>query len=189
MREPANRIIAPIDLTGAVRRSFIFPAPLTEAFDFYSNLPGDFSLLPHIRLVQNFKSGCFRLKYETVELSLYRVRMYCDVAVQTEHLRQIAFTPCLEETPITEKAGLYSLTGKGFYQSTSEFEPFNDQTLIHFQLDLHAKLPVPFGLALVPEAVRNRIADSISRLRIKEIAEAFIDRSIESYRLGTKGQV
>jgi hypothetical protein len=183
MDDTADDFLAPIAIDGHVRRSFIFPAGIDVAFRFYRDLPRDFSFLRHIYVVRDNKSGCYRLKYETVEMGLYRVQIFCDVMAQfDQNPLTITFVSCPNEEPIPQKAGLHSLIAMGAYQSRSLFEDFNGQTLIHFELSLHANLSVPIGLAMIPAPVRKRVAQGISRYRIREIADSFISRSIKTYQ-------
>lgn len=178
----AENLLDPIELQGSVRRTFIFPAPLTEAFEYYSDLPRAFRYLPHIRFIKKFPSGCLRLQYQTIELGVYQVNIFCDILSDIQHDRyQLTLFPCNNEKPIHHHAGMHSLTSMGSYRSVSLFEPLKEQTVIHYQLELIASLPAPRGLALVPSPVRNRFAAGITRLRIDEIADKFMYRSIAAY--------
>jgi hypothetical protein len=79
------------------------------------------------------------------------------------------------------EVGLYSLVSQGEYTSSSKFVSQGDQTLIEYQFGLKAELPIPLGLRLVPKSVLDGIASSLTKWRIDEIAEGFINRSLEAF--------
>jgi hypothetical protein len=172
-----------ITIAGSVERSFIFPAPLGEAFEFYADLNRTLSFLTHISLVEQRSEQRFRMLYHTVELGLYRVYLYCDIQstlVRTDWALHIQ--PDMQPLPVRQEFGLNHLTAQGYYSSESMFYPSGDQTRIEYFLKLNAKMPVPFGARVIPESVLNSIAHNITQWRIHEIVEGFIHHSIQTYQ-------
>lgn len=171
-----------IELSGTTKLTYLFPAALPETVAYYANLPRTLSMLRHISIVHQFGEGQFRMLYSTVELGLYRVRLYCDLEAAFEDGgRLLSIRPLDGFPPVQSEASLYALTAQGFYSSQSLFSENGDGTHVEFSLQLRAHLPVPFGIRLMPEGILNYIADNISQRRMQEIAQGFIQASIKTY--------
>jgi hypothetical protein len=107
----------------------------------------------------------------------------CDIQVSLDRKACILRISPLENIlPITLEAGIYSLTGYGYFNSESIFTDLGNQTEIDYHLSLRARLPIPFGIRLMPTSLLNSIAHSITQWRIDEIAEGFIKRSLQAYQ-------
>ncbi len=174
---------AGIRLDGRTRRTFLFPAPVEETFRYYARAEHIFSFLPHITFLDALDDGVYRLLYHSTELNIYRVRLYCDLraALDAEGYT-LRFSPLEGSLPAAPKAGLDWLEASGFYTSTSIFRPHHDgQTAVEYTLHLWADLPRPWGLRMLPQGTMNRIANAIAKFRIQEIADGFIQRTIEDY--------
>jgi hypothetical protein len=121
--------------------------------------------------------------YHTTELGVYRVNIYCDLVVEIDRTNSFILIHTAEPAGSNMKGevGLYSLVSQGEYTSSSKFVSQGDQTLIEYQFGLKAELPIPLGLRLVPKSVLDGIASSLTKWRIDEIAEGFINRSLEAF--------
>ena len=171
-----------IKVSGSVRRSFTIPAELPVAFAYYSDLGRILNYLPHILLVRAYQYDQFRMLYSTVELGAYRIRIFCDLQARLDEKERALNVTSLEiEPPVKSAAGIRDTTAQGAFSSKSLFFAEGDATRIEYSLDLRANLPTPLGLRLMPSYFVNRIADNITRWRIREIADGFIDRSIDAY--------
>lgn len=172
-----------IKVAGNVERSFVFPAPRAVAFRYYTQLQHIVRLLPHISLETVHTPSQLRVRYSTLELGLYRVTMLCDIeAIPDEQAWVLSIQPLPESPAVKQEANLYSLTGQGFYASQSIFQEDGEQTRIEYSLALWADLPVPFGAQFMPQPILNGLARTISNYRIHEIAEGFIQTTIEDFR-------
>ena len=121
--------------------------------------------------------------YATSELGIYRVRVFCDMETEIDHENGVIhITPYNEVEPIRNKAGMYSLSGQGYYSSESIFHNRGEQTEIEYTMEMNASLPVPLGLRFMPGALINEIARNITQWRIEEIAQGFIDRSLQAFK-------
>lgn len=174
-----------IKIVGSTRRSFIFPAELPAAFAYYSDLGRILTYLPHISLMRAFAYDQFRVLYNTLELGAYHIRIFCDMhAVLGKEGEWVLRIQPWDggHPPVRPEAGLSSSTARGYFNSESVFRQVGPgQTEIDYSLQLRSKLPTPLGLRLVPGRVVNHIAESIMTMRIHEIAEGFIERSIEAF--------
>lgn len=178
-----------IRIIGSVHRTFIFPAPLESAFEFYADIERTLGFLTHISLVQRRSDRQYRMLYHTSELGVYRIKMYCDIDVQLDRqARVLRITPSTGIPPVAQEIGVYSLSAQGTYSSQSVFTPMQDQTQIDYQLNLNASMPVPYGVRFMPGSVLNSIAHGITEWRMHEIAEGFIERSIRYYTSKSKAQ-
>lgn len=171
-----------IEVAGSTHRSFTFPAELPIAFAYYGDLGRVLNYLPHIFLVQAFKYDQFRMLYRSTELGMYHIRIFCDLQAQLdEKERVLRMRPLNIPSSVQASAGVKSATTHGAFSSTSTFHAAGHETLIEYSLELRADLPTPLGLRFVPGSVVNRIAHNITRWRIREIAEGFIERSIDAF--------
>jgi hypothetical protein len=171
-----------IKIAGSHQLSFAFPAELPIAFTYYSDLGRVLTYLPHIFLVQAYQYDQYRMLYSTVELGMYHIRIFCDLQSQLdEKERTLIISPLSKPTAVKPMTGVRSSTTQGFYSSRSLFHEANGETVIEFGMKLWADLPTPRGLRLMPSYVVNRIAHNITRWRIREIAEGFIERSIDAF--------
>jgi len=171
-----------IRVSGSVRRSFTVPAELPVAFAYYSDLGRILNYLPHIFLVRAYQYDQFRMLYSTVELGIYHIRIFCDLQARLDEKERSLYVTSLEiEPPVASTAGDREATAQGVFSSKSVFHAAGDSTRIEYSLSLRADLPSPLGLRMMPGYVVNRIAENITRWRIREIADGFIDRSVDAY--------
>jgi hypothetical protein len=171
-----------IHIAGSIHRSFVFPAELPLAFAYYGDLERVLSYLPHIVVVRAYAYDRFRVLYSSVELGVYRVRIFCDVQAHLDaKARRLLIEPFDAREPVAASAGPKFTTGQGTYSSQSSFADLGDQTRITYQLQLDAELPVPDGLHIMPGSVMNRLARNVTQRRVREIAQGFIERSIDAF--------
>ena len=172
-----------INLLGSVHRTFSFPADLSTALAFYSDIRRILHYLPHISLVKEYSNSSYRMLYNTTELGIYRVNIYCDMTAELNpDERTLVIAPMNGiGHPVKAEAGVYSLISHGYYSSTSIFRPDNGSTSIDYTLEIHSELPVPLSMRLVPAGILESIANNIASWRIDEIAGGFIDRSLRAY--------
>ncbi len=172
-----------IKIAGSIHRSFSFPADKDVAFNYYCDIPRTLSFLRHIELLNRFDDTTYRLVYATSELGIYRVRVFCDI--QTEIDRQswaLRIFPFEGISEIRSKSGMYSLSGQGVYTSESIFKEDGAHTEIEYKLKLSATLPVPLGLRFMPTKLINQIAREITKWRMQEIVDGFIERSLSVFQ-------
>jgi hypothetical protein len=181
-RRKASLPKMPIKIDGSTRRSFIFPAAVDQAFAYYSDLNQTFACLPHILIVKKYSATSYRLLYNTTELGVFRVRIFCDLeAFVDRHNRILSFQPMKGSIPIESTFDLHSLQAQGSYSSQSRFNPVGKQTRVDYVLHIEASLPTPLAAYTIPSSMRNSLASSITTWRIREIADGFIERSIKKY--------
>ncbi len=172
-----------INIAGTTRQTFSFPADVTAVSNFYRDFSSILHYLPHIQLVKAYGPDQFRVMYRTLELSVYRVRIYCDLQVRYDEAAQtLQVAPLLDKPPVRSEATVHSLTAQGYFTSRSIFRPRGEHSLVDYQLSLEARLPKPLGLTLMPDRVVEQVARSITDWRIHEIAGGFITRSVHEYR-------
>jgi hypothetical protein len=173
-----------ITLNGSTQRQFVFPDALAAATRYYRNFDAIFDLLPHISLVQKYGPNRYRALYHTIELGVYRVKIYCDLQVHFDEAHQtLNVTPLIGPAPVRQFVSVQALVAQGQFISQSVFVARGDETRIDYTLRIAAALPRPLGLSLVPDAMMNQITHSIADWRIHEIAGGFIDCSIAAYQL------
>jgi hypothetical protein len=171
-----------IRIFGQARRSFIFPSDLDSAFTYFSDIDRIFSYLPHITLSNHFTNSSYRLIYQSTELGVYHVSIYADLKIELDQhskVLRIKKAPTIE--PVPAEAGWNQISGQGSYESQSLFSAQGNHTRIDYSLTLQSALPVPGAARVMPEYIRNAVANSITHRRIREIADAFVVRSIRAY--------
>lgn len=174
-----------ITISGTTHQTFPFPADVATASAFYRDFSRILHYLPHIHLIKAYGPDQFRVMYHSMELSVYRVRLYCDLQVRYDEASQtLHVAPLLSKLPVKSEATVHSLTAQGYFTSQSVFRPRGDRSVVDYQLSLEARLPKPFGLMLMPDKVIGQIASNITDWRIHEIAGGFIKRSVKEYRSG-----
>jgi hypothetical protein len=172
-----------IKIAGTTQQTFSFPADIATASKFYRDFNRILHYLPHIQLVRAYGPDQFRVMYHTLELGVYRVRIYCDLQVRYDEATQtLHVAPLLNKPPVRSEATVQSLTAQGYFTSRSVFRPRREHSLVDYQLGLETRLPKPFGLTLMPDRVIEQIASNITEWRIHEIADGFITRSVLEYR-------
>ena len=170
-----------IRVAGSVHRSFVFPAELPLAYAYYADIGRVLSYLPHICLARTYGTDQLRLLYHSTELGLYRIRIFADVQTLLEDGRVLHVRPLDTQPPVQAEAGAHSATAQGYFASQSTFHDMDSQTRIEYKLRLRADLPTPLGLRVMPGLVVGSIARSITNMRIREIVEGFIGRSIDAF--------
>jgi hypothetical protein len=176
-----------ITIAGSVHRAFTFPGDLPTALEYFGEMGRTLNYLPHIAILRKYADDQYRMLFSTTELGVYHVRLFCDIKTELDRKAcAIRIRPLQDVPPVEPDAGLYSLTGQGYYASDSLFTEQDRQTEIVYQLTLRAELPEPFGLRFVPDGVLHRIAHNITDWRIHETADGFIDRSRRAFQLSTR---
>jgi hypothetical protein len=170
-----------IKIAGSSSRSFVFPAELPLAYAYYADVGRLLTYLPHISLVRAYASDRFRLLYTSTELGAYHIRIFADVQTTMEAGWVVRVHPLPGLAPVDSQAGVNSSTTQGFFTSHSVFKDEGAQTRIEYTLRLQAQLPAPVGLRLMPGSMVNRIARGITKARIREIVEGFIERSASAF--------
>jgi hypothetical protein len=171
-----------IVINGSTRRSFIFPADLRTSMAYFYNTGRILQYLPHISMLQAYSPTCYRMMYHTTELGVYKVRITCDLEVSLDEEEQVLrFTSLEGYAPVEVEAGWNSISAQGIYTSESRFHDEGEHTRIVYSLRLQAELPVPLAALVLLPSVRDRIANSITTWRMREIADGFIERSILEY--------
>lgn len=172
-----------IKIDGLAQRSFVFPADLPLAYAYYTDLSRMLTYLPHISLMRTFAYDRFRVLYNTLELGAYHIRIYCDLVATLDGARKhvLRINPLKGIPPVRSEAGLNSATTQGYFTMESIFYDEGTQTRIEYTLQLRARLPTPLGLRMLPSGVVNSIAESIMNMRIHEISDGFVERSLEAF--------
>lgn len=171
-----------LKIAGAIRRTYIFPAPLPAARQFYTQLDRLFDYLPHITMVEQVDQKRFRTVYESTELGAYSIRIYADIQGEFDDDANVLYIrPFDTFKPFKSKARVNSSAGQGLFGIRSTFTSAGRQTRIEYELDLTANLPRPLGLRFMPGSVLDRIANGITQRRMREIAEGFVENSIEAF--------
>jgi len=170
-----------IRVAGSVHRSFVFPAELPLAYAYYADIGRVLSYLPHICLARTYGPDRLRLLYHSTELGLYQIRIFADVQTSLEDGRVLHVRPQDRLPPVQPQSGAHSAMAQGYFTSQSTFHDLGSQTRIDYILRLRADLPTPLGLRVMPGLVVGGIARSITNMRIREIVEGFIDRSIDAF--------
>jgi hypothetical protein len=170
-----------IEVTGSSRRSFVFPATLPIAYAYYADVGRLLSYLPHICLVRIHGPDQFRVRYSSTEVGVYHICIYADVQATLENRRTVRIDPLNHLSPVQAQAHAHFSVAQGHFSSRSVFQAQGDRTRIEYSLQLGAHLPTPLALRFAPGTVLNRIARGITQMRIHEIAEGFIERSVDAF--------
>jgi hypothetical protein len=170
-----------IQVAAATRCAFVFPAELPLAYAYYGDVARLLNYLPHISLVRAYGPDRFRLLYHTTELGTYQIRILADVQTTLEEGWVLGIRP-LEGIPAARSSsGLRSTEAQGYFHSRSIFRDQGAETHIEYSLELQASLPTPLGLRAMPGSMVDRIARSITNMRIREIAEGFVSLSMTAF--------
>lgn len=173
-----------INLTGSIKRAFVFPAVPKVALTFYSDLSRVAAFLPHISLVHTYAYNQIRMMYETVELGAYTIQIYSDLecSVDWENMLLQVYPVRLETAvPINPETSVRHSTGSGLFAIDTQFFDLGNQTRIEYAIRLQAELERPLGMRLMPKRVVKRIAQSITDERVREIADGFIKQSVAAF--------
>jgi hypothetical protein len=170
-----------IKIAGSALRSFTFAGELPVAYAYYADVGRLLSYLPHICLVRSYGPDRFRLLYSTTELGTYHVRIFADVETTLETRWVVRVRPMEGIPPVKAEATLGSATTQGYFSSQSIFSDNSAETQIKYALQLKADLPTPLGLRLMPGIMVDRIARSITNMRIREIADGFVERTTDAF--------
>ena len=168
-----------ITISGATKLTFTLPTDIDTAFSYFADLRRVIRFLPRIQFIRDFDENFLRLCYVSHELNAYDIKIFCDAATEIDYANYaIRISPQPGPEPIKPKATLHGASTMGTYQSESYFFVEGEQTRLEYHIQLHAELPKPWSLKMVPDTFMNSIAGNISQHRIHEIADGFIERSL-----------
>ncbi len=182
-----------IKIASSVKIAFMFPANRDTAFAYYSDIPRLVEHLKHIDLVptENLVENEYRLWYHTVELGRYHIHVYCDIRVELDDKNhRILLLPIQSYPPVPTKVTVNSTSTRGYYSSEGFFIAAGpDSTRIEYTLKLQASPPKPKGMRLVPGKIVDSVAQNITTSRMKEIADGFIESSVQGFPLWRDEQI
>jgi len=171
-----------IRVRGTVTRVFNFPAPRAAAFAHYAEFHRIFEWLSHVSLHQTLGDNQYLLRYQSVELGVYRISIYCYVQpILDRDAWIIRVTPLNDMPIIPTKTSWGDAQSQGTFASASIFDAQGDTTHITYRLNLTTVMKPPGGLRMVPQSVLEQIAQNITQRRMDQIAGSFIERSIASW--------
>lgn len=173
-----------MNITGSIKRAFVFPAIPKVALTYYSDLSRVAEFLPHISLVHTYTYNQIRMLYETVELGAYTIQIYSDLESSVDWEKMVlSVYPVRIETaaPVESETSVRHSTGSGLFAIDTQFFDLGSQTRIEYAIRLQAELERPLGMRLMPKRVVKRIAQSITNERVREIADGFIKQSIAAF--------
>ena len=170
-----------IKVSGSARRAFTFPAELPVAYAYYADVGRVLSYLPRICLVRAYGPDRYRLVYRSTELGVYHVRIFADVQSRLEEGWVLRIAPLNSSTPPLCGADACTMSTQGFFASRSAFYDQGERTRIEYALKLWGDLPTPRELRFMPGFMVDRIAATITRMRMDEIVSRFIERSIDAF--------
>jgi hypothetical protein len=182
-----------IKIASSVKIAFMFPADIDTAFTYYSDIPRMVGHLKHIDLAptESTPNDEFRLWYHTTKLGRSHVHVYCGVRLELDYKNRIIFLQPMEGfPPVQTKVTVNSTTTRGYYSSEGRFLVAGpDSTRIEYTLQLQATPPKPKGMQIVPGRIVDAVAQNITSTRMKEIAESFIDKSVQEFPLWRDARV
>ena len=168
-----------ITISGATKLTFTLPTDIDTAFAYFMDLRRVIGFLPRIEFVKAFDENFMRMCYVSRELNAYDIKIFCDALTEIDAANYtIRIHPKIGPKPAKSKASFNAASTQGVYKSESFFFPEGEHTRLEYHITLMADLPKPWALKMVPDAIMNSVAGSISRHRIHEIANGFIDRSL-----------
>ena len=171
-----------IDIDGSVKLSFLFPAPPSQAFEYYGDMVRVAGYMPHIDLVDENGDGAYRMLFDTVEMGTYNIRIYYDVRMECDHDDlALAVRPTAIPPQVEPHAGVNDTTGHGEFFTDATFRSEGDKTRIIFTMRLNARLPSPKSMRFVPGRVARKMAANFTDKRLEEIAVGFVNRSLADY--------
>ncbi|MCP4361853.1 MAG: hypothetical protein GY796_27895 [Chloroflexi bacterium] len=173
-----------LKITGTVQRTFIFPADFHSALIYYSELTRVAQFMPHISLVHIYAPHQIRTMYETDELGAYTIRIFTDLEGKIDpKAGTVSVYPVKipTATPIQVEANMRETIGQGLFSIEATLFDLGDQTRMEAVLRLQASLKQPRGMKMMPKRVVNRIANGITKNRMREMADGFIKTSIEAF--------
>ena len=173
-----------IDIIGSITRAFIFPATPTVALTYYSDISRVAEFLPHISVVHAYAPDKIRMLYETVELGTYTISIYSDLECKVDWddcLLTVYPIKIEDATDIEPETTMRHTTGQGLFAIDTQFYDMGSQTRVEYTIRLKAELARPLGMRLMPKRVVNRIAQSITDGRVREIADGFIKASVDAF--------
>jgi hypothetical protein len=119
-----------------------------------------------------------------MELGVYTIQIYSDLesCIDWEKMMLHVYPVKLETAdPIQAETSMRSTMGQGLFAIDTQFFDMGNQTRVEYAIQLKAELERPLGMRLMPKRVVNRIAQSITDERIREIADGFIKESINAF--------
>ncbi|HFE67432.1 MAG TPA: DUF1997 domain-containing protein [Chloroflexi bacterium] len=173
-----------LNLTGAITRSFIFPAPINLTICYYSDLIKMIHLMPHITLIHTYAPNQVRVLYETVELGSYTIRVYTDLESQVlpdEQGIEIYPVELATAVPVETKSTMRESVGQGLFSLSAQFFDLGHQTRVEYTVKMQSELKRPRGMRLMPKRVVNRIAQGITENRTREIIDGFIKETLDDF--------
>jgi hypothetical protein len=171
-----------IQVSGSVSRSFLFPAPREAAAAYYRNFNQVVKHLSLISMVHQLGDEQYRVMYNSTELGIYNIKIYCDVQTIFDEREWVLVVQTIDDHPkMPVKSRWNSSEAHGAFASQSVFYTEGDQTRIEYKIHLRAAVPPPHGLRFLPTGVLDQIADNITAWRMETIIDRFVEGTTKDY--------
>jgi hypothetical protein len=171
-----------LNLSSSFQYAFQINTDRFTAYDYLADWRQSLPLLPYISIVKQHSGDCFRMLYSTRELGLYKVRIYCDAhLVCDDQKRILRFVPFEGILPVKSQAGIYSLTGHGFFTSETVFESRAHQTWLQYTLQIVSGVPIPGAYRYLPKAGLEDLLHALVQRRLEEIVTRFAERTTQVF--------
>ncbi len=184
-----------IKVSGEAERAFSFPADIEKAFVFFSDIPRLIGYLPHITLVSFDPDGRqLRVRYASTELGTYVINIVSDLEYEIDLVNYLLTIRAVDRLPaIKPQTTINSTTARGYFNCRARFFLSDDgneqETHLEYALTMEARLPKPGGLRFMPGRVIAGLVSGITKGRIKEIADGFVENAVRAYREQTLEEV
>lgn len=176
-----------LKFSGSSDRTFSFPAPRPQAFEFFAKIERIVSLIADIEItaVSSSDPGVVRLSYTSNEMGVYEVRTICDVLTQidpkTFEIRLIPASAA-DFPPVNGEMTPRRSVSTGEINATLTCMDDNGETtMIRYQFAMISKVPVVGMMRFVPLRPIEEMVQNLINSRLKEQVDQFINNAIKVY--------
>jgi hypothetical protein len=171
-----------IQIDGQARRGFIIPARRDAAFTYCCDFEKIFGLVPHLTIVRAYNDRCFRVRYQSTELGVYRIRIYADLQIILDEINWVLrLEPASGIDPVHPQAGWAAAEGHGWFTGQTRFYENEGDTKVVYNFRIQAQVPTPFSACILPPSMCRKIANSIASRRVKDITQSIVNNTLEDW--------
>lgn len=163
-----------IDLGGRAVHVFQFAAPSDLAFDYFTDIPAVFRLLPDMLDVFPYADDAFRLIVGASDGHRHSMSAIFDMQLEGERDNYIRLAPA-HDGPETNLRGL---TFHGDLWAEALFNPQDRGTIVEYTVEIAMSIPIPSVLRLMPQSFLQALGEHAMTFKMSQMISGFA-RSIE----------
>lgn len=158
-----------IDLGGQAAHTFEFEAPIDLVYDYFSDIPSMFKLLPDVMDINEFDTNKYRVQVGASDHLGYTMAGIFDLQVEFEHEQAIRLSPTKEGPAVRLKG----FTFPGDLWLEIHFDGDDYETVAKYTIEISLTIPLPGPMLKLPRHMVQKMGEKAMSFKISNMMTGF----------------